>query len=136
MEEVHGKKILKVSQSALTRLSEQAYIDIAHLLRPGHLKQLSNILKDEEASNNDKFVALELLKNANIASGMVLPGCQDTGTAICMGLNFLKLNLQLSNNFRKKAKKVNMFGLKDVTRKPSLMEFLTLTHRKIYVILK
>ncbi|KER27543.1 hypothetical protein T265_13772, partial [Opisthorchis viverrini] len=60
-------------------------VDIAHLLRPSHLESLSNILKDKDASNNDKFVALELLKNANIAAGMVLPGCQDTGTAICMG---------------------------------------------------
>ncbi len=63
----------------------QAMIDIAHLLRPAHLQSLSNILKDSEASSNDKFVALELLKNANIASGMVLPGCQDTGTAIVQG---------------------------------------------------
>jgi len=53
--------------------------DIAHLLRPGHLQQLANILKDAEASANDRFVALELLKNANVAAGMVLPGCQDTG---------------------------------------------------------
>ena len=53
--------------------------DIAHLLRPGHLQQLANILKDPEASKNDRFVALELLKNANVAAGMVLPGCQDTG---------------------------------------------------------
>jgi len=60
-------------------------IDIAHLLRPGHLQQLSNIFKDPEASANDRFVALELLKNANIAAGKVLPGCQDTGTAICVG---------------------------------------------------
>ena len=60
-------------------------VDIAHLLRPAHLQSLSNILKDPEASDNDKFVALELLKNANIASSMVLPSCQDTGTAIIMG---------------------------------------------------
>jgi fumarate hydratase class I len=60
-------------------------IDIAHLLRPGHLQQLSNILADPEASDNDRFVALELLKNANIAAGGVLPGCQDTGTAIVIG---------------------------------------------------
>ena len=53
--------------------------DIAHLLRPAHLAQLSKILKDEEATANDKFVALELLKNANIASNFILPGCQDTG---------------------------------------------------------
>lgn len=60
-------------------------IDIAHLLRPAHLQQLRNILDDSEASNNDRFVALELLKNANVAAGMVLPGCQDTGTAIVIG---------------------------------------------------
>lgn len=83
--DVKGKKVLKVESQALTMLAEQAMIDIAHLLRPGHLQQLSNILKDPESSQNDKFVALELLKNANIASAMILPGCQDTGTAICMG---------------------------------------------------
>jgi fumarate hydratase, class I len=60
-------------------------VDIAHLLRPGHLAQLAKILKDPEASANDRFVALELLKNANIASGMILPGCQDTGTGIVIG---------------------------------------------------
>ena len=59
--------------------------DIAHLLRPGHLQQLSNILDDPEASPNDRFVALDLLKNANIAAGGILPMCQDTGTAIVMG---------------------------------------------------
>ena len=69
----------------LTLLAEQAMIDAAHLLRPGHLQSLSNILKDPEASSNDKFVALELLKNANVAASMVLPSCQDTGTAIVMG---------------------------------------------------
>ena len=59
--------------------------DIAHLLRPGHLQQLRNILDDPEACRNDRFVALDLLKNANIAAGGVLPMCQDTGTAIVMG---------------------------------------------------
>ena len=59
--------------------------DIAHYLRPAHLQQLANILDDPEASNNDKFVALDLLKNANIAAGGILPMCQDTGTAIVMG---------------------------------------------------
>lgn len=83
--EVHGRKILKVEPEALTMLTSQAMVDIAHLLRPKHLQQLSNILKDPESSSNDKFVALELLKNANIAAGMVLPGCQDTGTAIVLG---------------------------------------------------
>ena len=60
-------------------------IDVAHLLRPGHLQQLRNILDDPEASDNDRFVALELLKNANIAASGVLPGCQDTGTATVIG---------------------------------------------------
>jgi fumarate hydratase class I len=64
---------------------ETAMHDIAHYLRPAHLAQLRKILDDPEASNNDKFVALDLLKNANIAAGGVLPMCQDTGTAIVMG---------------------------------------------------
>lgn len=85
LENVLGKEILKVDNKALTMLSERAMIDIAHLLRSSHLKLLSNILSDPESSKNDKFVALELLKNANIAAQMVLPGCQDTGTAIIMG---------------------------------------------------
>jgi fumarate hydratase class I len=80
-----GKQFLKIEPEALRLLSAQAMVDIAHLLRPAHLQQLSNILKDEEATENDKFVALELLKNANIASNFVLPGCQDTGTAIVSG---------------------------------------------------
>lgn len=66
----------------LALLAEQAMVDIAHLLRPAHLKQLASILKDPEASKNDRFVALELLKNANVAAGMVLPSCQDTGTGM------------------------------------------------------
>lgn len=80
-----GKKFLKVEPEGLTLLAKQAMIDIAHLLRPAHLEQVAKILKDPEASANDKFVALELLKNANVAAGMVLPSCQDTGTGICMG---------------------------------------------------
>lgn len=83
--DVNGKKILQVDPEALTLLSEQAFVDVSHLLRPAHLQSLSNILTDPEASKNDRFVALELLKNANIAANMVLPSCQDTGTAICMG---------------------------------------------------
>ena len=82
---VNGKKFLEVQPEALRLLSAQAMTDIAHLLRPAHLQQLSNILKDSEATENDKFVALELLKNANIASNFILPGCQDTGTAIITG---------------------------------------------------
>ena len=80
-----GEKFLKVAPEALTELATAAMTDIAHLLRPAHLQQLANILDDPEASDNDRFVALELLKNANIAAGMVLPGCQDTGTGIVMG---------------------------------------------------
>src|ERR1051326_7856054 len=80
-----GKTFLEISPDALTLLTATAMRDIAHLLRPGHLAQLRAILDDPEASANDRFVALELLKNANIAAGGVLPGCQDTGTAIVMG---------------------------------------------------
>jgi fumarate hydratase class I len=73
---------LKVSPQAITNLTEHAMRDIAHLLRTSHLQQLANILKDPEASDNDRFVALDLLKNAGISAGGVLPMCQDTGTAI------------------------------------------------------
>lgn len=82
---VNGQEFLKVEPEALRLLASQAMVDIAHLLRPGHLAQLAKILKDPEASANDRFVALELLKNANIASGLILPGCQDTGTGIVIG---------------------------------------------------
>jgi fumarate hydratase class I len=80
-----GRRFLEVEPEALRLLSETAMHDIAHLLRPGHLQQLARILDDPEASPNDRFVALDLLKNANIAAGGVLPMCQDTGTAIVMG---------------------------------------------------
>ncbi len=73
---------LQVSHEALTRITSEAMRDIAHFLRPGHLQQLRTILDDPEASDNDRFVALDLLKNANISAGGVLPMCQDTGTAI------------------------------------------------------
>lgn len=81
----NGRTFLEVAPEALTLLTKTAMRDIAHLLRPAHLGQLRTILDDPEASANDRFVALELLKNANIAAGGVLPGCQDTGTAIVMG---------------------------------------------------
>ncbi len=77
-----GRPFVKVEPEALTLLAREAMRDIAHLLRPGHLAQLRAILDDPEASPNDKFVALDLLKNANISAGGVLPMCQDTGTAI------------------------------------------------------
>jgi fumarate hydratase, class I len=83
--EVDGKEILKIAPEALELLTETAMRDVAHLLRPEHLEQLVKILNDDEASDNDRFVATELLKNANVAAGMVLPSCQDTGTAIIMG---------------------------------------------------
>src|SRR5215470_4036573 len=79
-----GKTFLRVELDALTKLTEQAMRDIAHLLRPGHLAQLRTILDDSEASSNDKFVALDLLRNANIAAGGVRPMCQDTGTSLAM----------------------------------------------------
>ena len=83
--EAAGKTFLTVDPAALTLLAQHALRDISHLLRPGHLAQLRKILDDPEASPNDKFVALDLLKNANIAAGGILPMCQDTGTAIVMG---------------------------------------------------
>ncbi len=83
--EAAGKTFLQVEPQALTLLTREAMRDIAHFLRPGHLAQLSKILQDPEASSNDRFVALELLRNANIAAGGILPSCQDTGTAIVMG---------------------------------------------------
>jgi fumarate hydratase, class I len=83
--EADGKTFLKVDPEAIRKLTAEAMHDIAHLLRPGHLQQLRNILDDPEASANDRFVALDLLKNAAIAAGGILPGCQDTGTAIVKG---------------------------------------------------
>ncbi len=80
-----GKSFLDVAPEALTALTSAAMHDIAHLLRPAHLRQLRSILEDPEASPNDRYVARDLLKNACIAAGGVLPMCQDTGTAIVMG---------------------------------------------------
>ncbi len=79
-----GQEFLQIEPSVLRELSGQAFDDIAHLLRPSHLAQLRKVVDDPESSANDRFVAMELLRNANIASGRVLPGCQDTGTAIVM----------------------------------------------------
>jgi fumarate hydratase class I len=84
-ETLGGRKFLTVSREAIRLLAEEAMIDINHLLRPGHLAQLAKILDDPEATSNDRFVAYDLLKNANVAAGGVLPMCQDTGTAIVMG---------------------------------------------------
>jgi fumarate hydratase class I len=85
VKEAFGKEFIQVAPEALRLLTSEAMRDIAHLLRPGHLAQLRKILDDPEASDNDRFVALDLLKNANIAAGGVLPMCQDTGTAIVLG---------------------------------------------------
>jgi fumarate hydratase class I len=80
-----GTAFLKVDPAAIQRLTAEAMHDISHYLRPAHLAQLRKIIDDPEASGNDRFVALDLLKNVNISAGGVLPMCQDTGTAIVMG---------------------------------------------------
>jgi fumarate hydratase class I len=80
-----GQTVLRIRPEALTELAVQAFRDVSHLLRPAHLRQLRAILDDPEASANDRFVALDLLKNAGIAAGGVLPMCQDTGTALVFG---------------------------------------------------
>jgi len=80
-----GQTVLRIRPEALTELAVQAFRDVSHLLRPAHLRQLRAILDDPEASSNDRFVALDLLKNAGIAAGGVLPMCQDTGTALVFG---------------------------------------------------
>ncbi|MDC0227056.1 FumA C-terminus/TtdB family hydratase beta subunit [Alphaproteobacteria bacterium] len=82
---INNTEILIIDPKALTFLSQRAFKDVSHLLRKSHLQQLRNILDDKEASNNDHFVALTMLKNANISSSGVLPMCQDTGTAIILG---------------------------------------------------
>lgn len=82
---IDGQEVLKVQREALTLLTAAAFRDMSHLLRPGHLAQLRKILDDKDASPNDHYVAYDLLKNANIAAGGILPMCQDTGTAIIMG---------------------------------------------------
>ncbi|WP_114010473.1 fumarate hydratase [Cohaesibacter intestini] len=85
VETFKGKDVLMVEEEGIRLLTEQAFMDINHLLRPGHLEQLSKILDDEDATDNDKFVAYDLLMNANISASGILPMCQDTGTGIVMG---------------------------------------------------
>ena len=85
VEKAFDRDVVVVDREAMRLLAEQAFVDINHLLRPGHLQQLRSILDDPQSTDNDKFVAYDLLKNANIAAGGVLPMCQDTGTAIIMG---------------------------------------------------
>jgi fumarate hydratase class I len=83
--DVDGKTVLKISADALTALAFEAFHDVSHLLRPAHLTQLAKILSDPEASGNDRYVAMEFLKNANISAAGILPMCQDTGTALVFG---------------------------------------------------
>src|SRR5262245_2623503 len=85
VEKILGRDMLIIEREALRVLTEAAFVDINHLLRPGHLASLKAIVEDPESSDNDRFVAYDFLKNANIAAGGVLPMCQDTGTAIIMG---------------------------------------------------
>jgi fumarate hydratase class I len=85
LEKLGGREILRIAPEALRLLAAEAIRDVSHLFRPGHLAQLRAILQDPEASDNDRFVALEMLKNANVSAGMLLPSCQDTGTAIVIG---------------------------------------------------
>ena len=82
---VDGREFLKVDPAGLELLASEAFHDLAHFLRKDHLQQLADILKDDEASENDRFVALDLLKNACISAEGILPMCQDTGTAIVLG---------------------------------------------------
>ena len=82
---IDGQRAIRIGADAIEQLTFEAFRDIAHYLRPDHLRQLRAILDDPEASNNDRFVAFELLKNANVAAGGVLPMCQDTGTAVVIG---------------------------------------------------
>ncbi len=84
-ETFRGARMLLVDPTVLTSLAAAAVRDVSHLFRPGHLAQLRKILDDPEASENDRFVALNMLRNANVAAGMILPSCQDTGTAIVIG---------------------------------------------------
>ena len=79
------RRVLTIEAEGLSRLAAQAIRDVSHLFRPGHLQQMRDIIDDPEASGNDRFVALQMLKNANVAAGMILPSCQDTGTAIVVG---------------------------------------------------
>ena len=83
--EMDGETFLRVDPAALTLLAERAFADISHLLRSSHLGQLANILKDPDATKNDRFVALEMLKNAVISAEGLLPMCQDSGTALVTG---------------------------------------------------
>lgn len=80
-----GEEVLKVDPKALTLLAQQAFHDASFMLRPAHQQQVASILADDEASENDKYVALQFLRNSEIAAKGVLPTCQDTGTAIIMG---------------------------------------------------
>ncbi len=83
--EFEGQEILKVDPQALTLLAQQAFHDASFMLRPAHQQQVADILSDPQASENDKYVALQFLRNSDIAAKGILPTCQDTGTAIIVG---------------------------------------------------
>ncbi len=83
--EFAGQEVLKVDPQALTLLAQHAFHDASFMLRPAHQQQVADILNDPEASENDKYVALQFLRNSDIAAKGILPTCQDTGTAIIMG---------------------------------------------------
>ena len=125
--QVDGKEILQVEPEAIQLLSKAAMNDIAHLLRPGHLQQLRNILDDSEASDNDRFVAMQLLKNANIAAAKVLPSCQ-VGTTF--DSRFLKLNIYFFTLQRTPVRPfvsenvASTFGQTETMRNISQKEFL------------
>jgi hypothetical protein len=128
-------EFLKVEPEALTLLTSTAMRDIAHLLRPAHLQQLSNILKDPEASDNDRFVALELLKNANIAAALVLPGCQDTVSIFLF--DFVRFLFVLFRELELHSEReAIMFLLMARMKNTLLEEFTTLTPRPILDILR
>lgn len=105
--EFEGQEILKVAPEALTLLARQAFHDASFMLRPAHQQQVADILRDPQASENDKYVALQFLRNSDIAAKGVLPTCQDTGTAIIVG------------------KKANASGLVEVMKRRWLAAYIT-----------
>lgn len=105
--EFEGQEILKVAPEALTLLARQAFHDASFMLRPAHQQQVADILRDPQASENDKYVALQFLRNSDIAAKGVLPTCRDTGTAIIVG------------------KKVNASGLVEVMKRRWLAAYIT-----------
>ena len=115
--EFEGKPILKIEKEGLTAMANAAFRDVSFLLRRSHNEQVAKILSDPEASDNDKYVALTFLRNAEVSAKGKLPLCQDTGTAIIL-------------------RKVSRYGLAIVMKKPFPWEFIRLIRKKIFVILR